>query len=78
MDVPGENDGVIVALSVYHNGIIESVHEPAKWVHSTLQSGRARLSLPHHPHPFIAVLLSSPVSSFVGSIVGGVLLKMIA
>ena len=34
MDVPGENDGVIVALSVYHNGIIESVHEPVLGVHS--------------------------------------------
>jgi hypothetical protein len=30
MDVPGENERVIVALSVYHNGIIESVHEPQK------------------------------------------------
>jgi hypothetical protein len=38
MDFPGENDGVIVALSVYHNGIIESVHEPAIWVHSTSAS----------------------------------------
>lgn len=34
MDLPGVNGGVTVAPSVYHNGIIESVHEPVKWVHS--------------------------------------------
>jgi hypothetical protein len=28
MDLPGENGGVTVVPSVYHNGIIESVHEP--------------------------------------------------
>jgi hypothetical protein len=38
IDLPGENGGVTIAPSVYHNDIIKSVHEPAKWVHSKMSS----------------------------------------
>lgn len=33
MDLPGENGGVTVVPSVYHNNIIECVHEPDYGVH---------------------------------------------
>jgi len=38
MDLPGENGGVTVVPSVYHNNIIECVHEPVKWVQSNYET----------------------------------------